>query len=118
MPTTAGAGASHDARTLLLVSACILVALELLLLHDTAWQIGVTWYNSNAYNHGFLIVPIAIYLAWRKGPKLARLPTVPDLRGLLVLGLPALAWLVGHITGTLVIQEFALVAITQATIYT
>ena len=93
--------------------AVVFVAL-LLVFHETAWAIVSTWYESNAFNHGFLILPICGYLAWRRRAVVATTKFAPDFRGLLLVALAASAWLVGKTTGTLLIEELSLVAIAQS----
>jgi exosortase A len=98
-------------------AACVFVAI-LLLFHDTAWATVSTWYSSNAYNHGFLILPICFYLAWRQRAKAAATEIRPDLRGLVFVALAAACWLVGEATGTMLIREMSLVLIVQSVFLT
>jgi exosortase A len=78
----------------------------------------LTWYESNSFNHCFLILPIAAYLAWRRRSELAAADISPDWRGVVAIAVGALAWLVGDTTGTLIVQEVSLVFIVQALILT
>jgi len=89
-----------------------------LLMRDTVMDIVHTWYTSNAYNHGFLIIPICLYLVWRQRAELPTVPARPEPWGILVVAFVSLVWLVGHITGTLLIQELALIAAIQGIILT
>ncbi len=77
-----------------------------------------TWYESNSFNHCFLILPIAGYLAWRKRVELANAAVAPDWRGGIGVALGAIMWLLGDATGTLFIQEFSVVFIIQALVLT
>ncbi len=43
------------------------------------------WGNSDTYSHGYIVAPIAIWLAWRQRRVLASLPVEPNLLGLLIL---------------------------------
>ena len=92
--------------------AAVAVVVCLLLLHETATAIVWQWYSSTAYNHGFLIVPISLYLFWRVG-QAGDLNAVPDWRGAVVASLACVVWLMGHVTGTLIVQEFSLIAVIQ-----
>ena len=100
--------------------ACAVLAMIgiFLIFSDTAGDIVTTWYTSNAYNHGFLIIPIALYLANRQRGALAGMGAQPDLRGIILVALIALVWLVGHLAGTLLLQELSLVASIQCVIFT
>src|SRR5512135_3394098 len=89
--------------------AALTLAILIFLMRDTAAAIVATWYTSNAFNHGFLIVPICLYLVWRQRATIATTVAAPDFRGILLVAFACLAWLVGHITATLVIQEFSFV---------
>jgi exosortase len=42
------------------------------------------WYNDDNYSHGFLIIPIAAYLAWERRAKLFAAPEKPSAFGLVV----------------------------------
>jgi exosortase A len=98
--------------------AALAVLAVVLLFSDTATDIVATWYRSNAYNHGFLIIPICLYLVGRERIALAAVETQPDLRGLVLVAFVAFIWLLGHLTGTLLIQELSLVAAIQCVIFT
>ena len=119
MAKPAGRGsAARTSRGEKVAFAAVAIAAIVLLFRDTAADIVITWYKSNAYNHGFLIIPICLYLAYSQGSKLAAVEMQPDLRGAILVALAALAWLLGHLTGTLVVQELSLVASIQCVIFT
>jgi exosortase len=65
--------------------AAALVAAGLALVY---WQVFASlvydWYNDDNYSHGFLIIPIAIYLAWERREKLLATPEKPSSFGLVV----------------------------------
>ena len=42
------------------------------------------WATDDNYSHGFLIIPIALYLAWERREKVRRLPLAPQPLGLLI----------------------------------
>lgn len=42
------------------------------------------WYRTEEYSHGFLIVPIALFIGLRKREKLAKIPLSPSLYGLAI----------------------------------
>ena len=42
------------------------------------------WATDDNYSHGFLILPLAVYLAWERRPRLAELAPQPSVTGLLI----------------------------------
>jgi exosortase A len=69
-----------------------------------------TWDASTAYNHCFLVIPIALYLLWDRRFDLAGIPARP-MPAVLLLGLPmAAVWLVAERLG--IMEGRQLVAIT------
>src|SRR5215471_12664462 len=58
----------HFGEILLAGVACIVI---ILILYDTVTNIVQKWYSSPTYAHGFLIVPICLYLVWRQRDKLS-----------------------------------------------
>src|SRR5512133_3363933 len=42
------------------------------------------WATDSNYSHGFLIIPVAVYLAWRSRGRLAAAPSKPSVAGLAV----------------------------------
>ncbi len=79
--------------------------------YQTTWSMVSIWIRSETYAHGFLILPIALWLVWERRHGWQQLqPTPAPLVALLLLPLGAL-WLVAHLVDVLVIQQLALVAI-------
>ena len=48
------------------------------------WKLVHDWATDGNYSHGFLIIPIAAYLAWERRGKLAKLDVRPNAAGLVV----------------------------------
>ncbi|HLI11946.1 MAG TPA: exosortase A [Alphaproteobacteria bacterium] len=98
---------------------CLLtVALLVALLLPTASQMVSTWYHSVTFNHGFLIVPIAAYFVWVRRHRLAAVTPRAEFLGLLPLLAAAVAWFLGRLNGTAIVEEFALVALVQSAVLT
>lgn len=53
------------------------------------WQVFVrlfdAWANDGNYSHGFLILPIALYFAWERWPRLVAAPQRPSWLGLVLM---------------------------------
>ena len=83
----------------------------LVLFWGTAQSIVAIWYRSGTFSHGFLILPISLYLVWLCRRRLALLQPMPSRAGLLLLGILGFGWLLGDLTGVLVVQQLALNAL-------
>jgi exosortase A len=81
---------------------------------ETAHSMIGTWTASHAYNHGYLIVPIALWLAWRKRAELAKLSPAPEYLGFALLAAAGFAWLLAEAGRVLVVQQYALTAMPAA----
>ncbi len=78
------------------------------LFHDTAATIVGIWIDDTTFNHGFLILPICIYLVWQRREELARMMPEPTAWGLLPLVLSGAGWLLAAAANVNVVQHFAL----------
>jgi exosortase len=77
------AAATLSSTTFLVQVAAILACFALLYRHVIVKLVS-DWATDDNYSHGFLIVPIALYLAWERRDKVMRLPLEPSLLGLVV----------------------------------
>lgn len=68
------------------------------------------WSNSDTFAYGFLVAPTCVYLAWRSRDALAPLRPRPYPLALIALIPLGLAWLVGRAASTLLIEQYAFVA--------
>ncbi len=104
-PTRLYAGHSQGSAYVVLVTS--LVALLLLYWKTVALMVG-TWHNSS-YAHGFLILPISLYLVWLGRERLIHLVPRPNPLGLLFLAPVCVAWFLGGLAEVVVLQRVALV---------
>lgn len=81
-----------------------------LLYFDTATAIVNIWWRSETFAHGFLVVPIVLWLVWRRRQTLSAIPPQPGALTGLVLGLAALGWLLGELAAVNALSQLALVA--------
>jgi len=104
-----GAGTSTWGRAsvlLLLVLACIIGAF-----HETAWSIVSIWNRSDTFAHGFLIVPISLWLVWDKRATLRGTSPQPAMVPLALMLPLGFVWLVAYLVDVLVVQQFAFVGL-------
>jgi exosortase A len=79
--------------------------------HETAWSMVVIWSRSETFAHGFLILPISLWLVWSRRDEIASVSPEPTTWWLAFLMLPlGLGWLLAWLGDVAVIQQLALVA--------
>ncbi len=91
--------------------ACVTVFLGLLaLFHTTAREMVYIWYNFETYTHGFIILPISLWLIWQKRSHLAAFTPQPT-PSLLILVAGSLAvWTLARLVGVQILEQMAFVA--------
>jgi exosortase A len=92
----------------LIAMAVALCALAFVM-HDAAARLWDLWTNNAGYGHGFLIVPVALYLLWLRRERLAAQMPAPDLRGLAATAALMLLWGASRALGIVLGEQLALV---------
>jgi exosortase A len=94
-----------------------LVVLAIVVIYgDTVRSMVALWRRSETYSHGFVVVPVVLWLLWRRRGALARLPVHPSWSALALVGAGGFVWLLGRVAEANVVQHFALVAIVVAAV--
>lgn len=108
-PSPASAAAPRSPWPAALAVTGVAIVVFLSLFASTVRTIVDQWLNSQSYSHGLLIVPVSLYLIWRRrhivaavAPRFFPLALVP-------LAGAAFVWLLGDVAGIQVVQHFALV---------
>ncbi len=94
------------------------VAFLLFIYRDAAEYTVKTWMDNGTYTHGFLIFPISIWLIWRKRKVLSAYTPVPSYRGIIAIILSALLWQIGHQAGAMVVEQYSVVFMIIASVWT
>ena len=84
--------------------------------YQTAWSMVVTWYRSDTYAHGFLIVPFAIYMIWSRRHGLMVLHHQSNPSAIFFLGLLGFLWLLAEMASVQVLAQYMLVAMIPVTV--
>ena len=99
-----------------------LVTASALLIVVLFWRTGLsivqTWNSSRTFSHGFLIVPLFLYLIWVRRAQVSSLPSKPNFWGLPLLAVLGAGWLLGNLGEVQIAQQFALVGMLVAAIWT
>ena len=97
-------------RATLIACAFVFVAL-ISVFWQTAQDMVHIWYGFDTYAHGFIILPISLWLIWQKRAHLAAFTPQPT-AGFLVLVAGALfVWTLARLTGVLVVEQLAFIAV-------
>ncbi|MEH3086155.1 MAG: exosortase A [Xylophilus ampelinus] len=82
-----------------------------LLYRGTAVAMASIWWRSDTFTHGFLILPIVLWLVWRQRAALAALPVRGSALGLALMAGATLLWLLGDLAAVNIATQLAFVAL-------
>lgn len=82
-----------------------------LLFFDVGRALVSDWSTDDNYSHGFLVVPVALYLAWERKDALAVAPARPSLLGLVVVAGSLLVLGAGTLGAELFLTRLAIVGV-------
>lgn len=97
------AGASIAALALALLA-------PILLFYGTAASMVGIWNSSETFAHGYVILPVSLWLIWRQRDWFARLPARPWWPGLVLMAGAGAAWLAGRMGDVGVVMQYAFVS--------
>src|SRR6266496_3021422 len=110
------AWASWRHAPVLAASLCVFCILGLF--WQTTASIVAIWWRSETFAHGFVVVPICLWLTWRRRETLALIAAKPWWPGLAFVFLAGALWLVMGVADVLGVKQFALAFMIQAAIIT
>lgn len=67
-----------------MAAAALIVASAVVLYRDVFAKLFDAWMNDGNYSHGFLIIPLALYLAWERRVRLLEMTPAPSVWGAVV----------------------------------
>ncbi len=88
----------------------VLLVVPALLFWDTTAQMVAIWNRSETFAHGFIILPISLWLIWQRRVQLAALDIRPCWAALLPLLISGLLWLAADLAEVSVVSQYAVVA--------
>ena len=89
----------------------LLLGWTLFWFRDTASAMVRIWLQSETFTHGFLVLPIVVWLVWRKRATLAQIEPHPNGWATVLLALAAFAWLLGDLVAVNALTQLAFVSI-------
>lgn len=115
VPAVQNVVTQQQIRVTLLFAAT--VAAILIVLWPTTRSMVEQWQQSATYGHCYLVIPIAIAMAWRQSAALSG-PLSPFWPGLALIATVGFVWLVGELASVAVVTHFAAVGMIVATALT
>jgi exosortase A len=107
------ANANWPVALALIVAA---IAIILAIYWRTGESIVAIWWRSETFAHGFLIIPITLFLIWNRRHEVAKIDPAPDALGLILLAGAGLVWLVAAAGQVQLVRQYALVAMIPAAV--
>jgi exosortase A len=101
-----------------LVGLALAGLVTIFLLRATAGSMVSIWYGSRTYSYGFVVVPISAFLVWRRRTELKSVHPTASFIGLALVLLFAVIWLGANVADVRVVQQFALVGLVVALVWT
>jgi len=94
------------------VRSCVILSCCLFFILFLYWPTGaaiVSLWHTSMFSHGFLIVPVSMYLIWTRREHLRLLTPTPAFWAIPILLLLSFAWLLAHLAAIGVVEQFCLV---------
>jgi len=82
----------------------------------TARSIVSIWNSSETFAHGYIILPISLWLIWKRRDVLARMSPTPYWPALLSLAVCGFAWLLAEMGDVQVVRQYAFAAMLPLTV--
>jgi exosortase A len=76
------------------------------------------WRSNPTFSHGFLVLPIALYMVWFRRKQLVRVSPAPNFWGLLPVVLFVTLWFAGYLGSVRLVEELAFVGMLVAIAFT
>lgn len=92
-----------------LIIISLLVTAFFLTFFNVMQELISSWSHSEEYSHGFLIMPLAIYIIWIKRKNLAQIPIRPSWSGLIIIIFSLIIYLIADLAEILTLASLSMV---------
>lgn len=99
-----------------LAALAMLLAVLLLAQHSSYGSMLAVWQRSQTFAHGFIILPISLWLLWRQRAALACLPRRPCATALLPLAALGVLWLLAAVANVTALLQYCAILMIPATV--
>jgi exosortase A len=95
----------------------LLLAAVLALYWRTTLSMAAIWQRSETFAHGYVVIPIFLYLVWRQRESLRAIDLAPCYPALLGVAASGAIWLCGELVNTASVAQFAVIAMFQFSVW-
>lgn len=96
--------------TLISTSLVAVLFASFILLYFPIWKgLVLAWYSNDQYSHGFLIIPLCVYMLWRKKETLAEIQIRPSRWGFALTIFSLLLYLFAHLAEITTVASFSMI---------
>ena len=101
-----------------LITLVALAGVFLLLYAATFKDLFQTWSTEEDYSHGFLIIPVSLYLVWRRKDELLKQPFHPNKWGIPILAVWAALYFLGYAGDISTFVTYSMIVLILGTVIT
>ncbi len=97
------------------IRQCISIEVLLLILsfvvafHSQLFSLVTVWYNNDNYSHAFLVIPIVIWISWKKREQINTMSLMPSKWGLVIVIICIILYLLASIAGIFTLASLLIV---------
>lgn len=107
---------TRQAWNVALPAVAVALLLVVAVYRETAISIVEIWARSETFTHGFLVIPISVWLVWRIRENISRLLPRPNVFAFVGLAGTGFVWLLGELAAVSVLSQFALATMLVLTV--
>ena len=85
--------------------------------YSTSLAMARIWMVNETFTHGFLVLPLVIWLIWQKKNQIALIKPDPEPWAFLLLVPFLIGWFIGSVVGVEIVQQFCMVTIILVTVW-
>ena len=76
------------------------------------------WWENESYSHGFLVVPLALYIAWKQRHVILATPVAPSAQGIYLTGIGCLLFTAGKLGAEFFATRISLILVVAGLVWT
>ena len=76
------------------------------------------WWSNESYSHGFLVVPLAFYIAWKQRRTILATPVAPSAQGIYMTGIGCLLFAAGKLGAEFFATRISLILVVAGLVWT